>query len=139
MLPPALLLFLAFALGRKCQCRASRVAIGTPTNWVALPSLNGVSSAAARSTSSVIGPPTDSAALPSLSETSSCVGDRLGLAAAAANCSSEVAVNSFCGAPLCMPSLLPSFSPFPSPSFPTFSPFLTATRLPLLGDHSLGE
>ncbi|KAJ7152379.1 hypothetical protein C8R46DRAFT_1121160 [Mycena filopes] len=57
------------------------------------------SSLAAGSSSSGIGTPTNSAQLPSLSGVSSCVTNCLTIAASAAGCESEVAVNCFCAAP----------------------------------------
>ncbi|KAJ7438598.1 hypothetical protein FB451DRAFT_1570201 [Mycena latifolia] len=59
--------------------------------------------ASSSASASAIGTPTNSAALPSLSGLSSCAANCLGLAAAATNCSSEVAFNCFCVAPNAKP------------------------------------
>ncbi|KAJ7434415.1 hypothetical protein FB451DRAFT_1418887 [Mycena latifolia] len=77
-LPPALLLLtLTFALDTSAASSSSPASASA--------------SAAASSNSSAIGTPTNSAAQPSLSAVSPCVANRLGLVAAAANCSSELA------------------------------------------------
>ncbi|KAJ7448752.1 hypothetical protein FB451DRAFT_760454, partial [Mycena latifolia] len=87
-LPPPLLLLLSFALGASAASSSSASA---------------AASTSAGSSSSAIGTPTNSAALPSLSGVSPCVANCLELATAAANCSSEVAVNCFCVAPNAKP------------------------------------
>ncbi|KAJ7438582.1 hypothetical protein FB451DRAFT_1416105 [Mycena latifolia] len=73
-----------------------------PPPLLALTFVLGTSSSAS---ATAIGTPTNSATLPSLSGVFSCVANCLGLAAAA-NCSSEVAVNCFCIAPLAALTLL---------------------------------